>query len=255
MSVVRIGYIPWFEKSPNTAALGAVNYYGWSEIVAFELEKLDTWKDSKKGFMKCPAFVKYVDQTWMIKSLIDIDLTWDPHNKVLNSNLPQLADNAMVRTHWGDFNPLADAPIVAINSSFLFLADEEVWVDFLPPYNHHDPSWRLMPGSFNINSWQRPVVPTFEMLENIVHIKRGQPLAYIRFRSTNPQDMFQMVKQERTEELEHLVNSAVSVKSYHPNLSWKIVSGVIPNKLRGDRKLVKSKEPWICRFFRKILRK
>jgi hypothetical protein len=70
MSIVRIGYIPWFEKSPNTSALGAVNYYGWSEIVAFELEKLDTWKDSKKGFMKCPAFVKYVDQTWMIKSLI-----------------------------------------------------------------------------------------------------------------------------------------------------------------------------------------
>lgn len=255
MSVVRIGYIPWFEKSPNTAELGAVNYYGWSEIVAFELEKLDTWRDSKKGFMKCPAFVKYVDQTWMIKSLIDLDLTWDPNNKVLSSNLPQLANQAMVRTHWGDFDPSVDAPIIAVNSSFLFVADEEVWVDFLPPYNHHDPSWRLMPGSFNINTWQRPIVPTFEMLENTVHIKRGQPLAYIRFRSRNPQDLFKLVKQERTEELEHIVNACVSIKSYQPNLSWQVVAGNIPNKLREGKELVKSKEPWICRFFRKLLNK
>lgn len=254
MSVIRIGYIPWFEKSPNTAELGAVNYYGWSEVVNVDLEKLDTWKDSKKGFMKCPAFVKYVDQTWVIKSLIDIELVWDDVNKVLNSNLPPMAHNAMVRVHWGDFDPNTDRPIIAINSSFLFVADEEVWVDFLPPYNHLDPKWRLMPGSFNIGTWFRPVVPTFEMFDNRIEIKRGQPLAYIKFRSTNPQDMFQMVKQDRTEELEHLVNSCVSVKVYQPNLSWKVVSGVIPNSAK-TKKLVNSKEPWICRFFRKILNK
>lgn len=253
MSVIRIGYIPWFEKSPQTNN-GSVNYYGWSEVVQIELEKLDTWKDSKKGFMKCPAFVKYVDQTWVIKSLVDIELQWDHVNKVLSSNLPGLAHDAMVRVHWGDFDVHTDCPIVAINSAFLFLADEEVWVDFLPPYNELDTAWRLMPGSFNIESWQRPVVPTFEMLENHITIKRGQPLAYIKFRSTNPQDMFQLVKQERTPELEHLVNSCVTVKSYQPNLSWKVVSGAIKNKLRPAN-LVKKKEPLICRFFRFILRK
>lgn len=254
MSVVKIGYVPWFEKSPNTANLGAVNYYGWSEVVGFELEKLDTWKDSKKGFMKCPAFVKYVDQTWVIKSLIDLELVWDNHNKVLSSNLPKLAHDAMVRTHWGDFNPETDCPIIAVNSSFLLFADEEVWVDFLPPYNSIDPAWRLMPGSFNICNWHRPIVPTFEMLQNRVQIKRGQPLAYLKFRSRDPQDLFKLIKHERTNELEHLVNSSVSVKSYQSNLSWNVVSGVVPNKLR-PKQMVKSNEPWICRFFRKILNK
>mgnify|MGYP006274566915 CR=1 FL=1 len=126
MSVVRIGYIPWFEKSPNTVNHAPVNYYGWSEIVQYDLEKLDTWKDSKKGFMKCPAFVKYAEQTWVIKSMIDLDLYWDPVNKVLNSNLPTLAHDAMLRIHWGDFDPTIDQPILAVNSSFLFVADEEV---------------------------------------------------------------------------------------------------------------------------------
>jgi hypothetical protein len=254
MSVVRIGYIPWFEKSPQTSGLGPFNYYGWSEIVQFEIEKLDTWKDSDKGFMKCPAFVKYVDQTWVIRSLIDITLIWDDRNKVLSSNLPKLAHDAMIRVHWGDFDSNKDAPIVAINSAFIFVADEEVWIDFMPPYNHIDLNWRLMPGSFNICNWQRPVVPTFEMLNNQVEIKRGQPLAYIKFRSRNPQDMFQLNRQERTEELEHIVNSSVTVKTYQHNLSWKVVSGIIPNKLR-PKKLVKPAEPWICRFFRKILNK
>lgn len=253
MSVVRIGYVPWFEKSPHTSN-GSFNYYGWSEIAQFDLEKLDTWQDSKKGFMKCPAFVKYVDQTWVIKSTVDLDIRWDHVNKVLHSNLPEAAHHAMIRTHWGDFNPDTEHPIVAINSSFLFVADDDVWIDFLPPFNSIDNTWRLMPGSFNIKNWQRPLVPTFEMLANEVNIKRGQPLAYIKFRSKNPQDLFKLVKQERTEELEHLVNSSITVKSYQPNLSWQIVNGNIPNNLRKGKVLVK-KEPWICKFFRFILRK
>lgn len=251
MATVRIGYIPWFEKSPHTNN-GSVNYYGWSEILFHDIEKLDTWKNSKQGFKKCPAFVKYDEQTWVIKSTIDVDLSWDPINKVLNSNLPHMAQEAMVRVHWGDFDVDNDPPIIALNSAFLFVADEEVWVDFLPPYNHIDPKWRLMPGSFNICNWQRPVVPTFEMVDNHISIKRGQPLAYLRFRSCNPQDMFQLVKQERTDELEHIVNSCVTVKSYQPNLSWKIVSGFIPNKLRP--KTLVNKEPWICRFLRKFFK-
>ncbi len=253
MSVVKVGYTPWFEKSPNTSGLGPLNYYGWNEIVHFDLEKLDTWKDSKVGFMKCPAFVKYNEQTWVIRSLIDVELHWDKYNKVLSSNLPSLAHDAMVKVHWGDFNPEVDKPIVALNSAMLFYADEEVWVDFLPPYNHIDLRWRLMPGSFNICNWQRPLVPTFEMLNDRIEFKRGQPLAYVRFRARDPQAMFQLNKQPRTEELDHIVNSSVSLKSYQNNLSWKIVSGVIPNRLR-PKKLVKL-EPWICRFFRRILKK
>lgn len=253
MSVIKVGYVPWFEKSPQTSN-GSFNYYGWSDIAQFDLEKLDTWKDSNKGFMKCPAFVKYVDQTWVIKSTIDIVIRWDNVNKVLHSSLPEHAHNTMLRTHWGDFDPNKDQPIVAVNSSYLFVADDDVWIDFLPPFNEIDSAWRLMPGSFNIKNWQRPVVPTFEMLADEVVLKRGQPLAYIKFRSNNPQDLFKLIKQERTEELEHLVNSSITVKSYQPNLSWHIVTGNVPNNLRKGKHLVK-REPWICRFFRFILRK
>jgi hypothetical protein len=76
------------------------------------------------------------------------------------------------------------------------------------------------------------------MLANTVKIQRGQPLAYIRFRSNNPQDKFKLIKQDRTPELEKLVLSCSSLKFFQRNLSWKFVTGLIPNKLR-PKKLVK----------------
>lgn len=250
---IKIGYIPWFEKSPLTFGNGPINYFGWQEIVHPNIEKLDTWKNSKLGFMKCPAFVKYVDQIWVIRSLIDVQIKWDPYNKVLLSNLPSLAHEAYCKVHWGDFDPDKDRPLVALNSANLFLADDDVWVDFLPPFNDMDPRWRLMPGSFNIRNWQRPLVPTFEMFNDEIEFKRGQPLAYIKFRSHNPLDTFKLIKKERTEEIDHLVSSSVSVKSYMPNLSWKIVTGQEPNKLRP--KSFFKEEPWICKVSRKLLGK
>lgn len=252
---INVGYIPWFEKSPLTFGQGPVNYYGWADIAHFDLEKLDTWRGSKLGFMNCPAFVKYVEQVWVVKCPIDVTIKWDKYNKALLSNLPSMAHDAFVKVHWGDFDPDVDTPIVALNAAMLFFSDEpDVWVEQLPPFNHIDPAWRIMPGSFNIHNWQRPVVPTFEMFDEEISFKRGQPLAYIRFRSKDPLDTFKPIKQERTEEHDHLVNSSVSVKSYHPKLSWKVVTGQVPNKLRQGKKLVKT-EPWICRLARRILRK
>jgi len=249
---IKVGYTPWFERSPLTDGKGPLNYYGWNELVHFDLEKLDTWQNSKVGFMKCPAFVKYVDQIWVVRALIDVEIEWDKSNKVLLSNLPPMAHDAMVKVHWGDFDPENDKPIVALNTATLFYADEEVWVDFLPPWNHIDPKFRIMPGSFNICNWQRPVIPTFEMLDDKITFKRGQPLAYIKFRTRDPQDLIKLVKQPRTDQLDHIVNSSVSLKSYQSNISWKIVTGALPNKQR-PKKLVKT-EPWICRFFRKFVK-
>jgi hypothetical protein len=77
------------------------------------------------------------------------------------------------------------------------------------------------------------------MLKDVVSIKRGQPLAYVRFRSTNQQDLFKLIKQEKTSELEKVVLGCSSVKFFQKNLSWKIVLGIIPNKLRPSKMINK----------------
>jgi hypothetical protein len=235
MKTINIAYTPWFEKNNLYSEIDPTYNDGWLNILGYDVEKLDTWKESTSNYKKCPAFTHFVDQFWVLRSAIDVTLTWDPVKRKLISNLPESAHSMLIKNHTGDFNPFTAPPIVAINNSVLFYADEDVWIDMFPPFNHIDNAWRLLPGSFNIHNWQRPVVPTFEMLSETICIKRGQPLAYIRFRSKNQQDSFKLFKQEKTKELETLAMSCSSVKFFQKNLSWKIVLGLIPNKLRPKK--------------------
>ena len=66
------------------------------------------------------------------------------------------------------------------------------------------------------------------MLQTKVTIKRGQPLMYVRFKTENFKDNVVLERIERTEKLDHLVNSCLSVKTYQPNLSWKIANLLNP---------------------------
>lgn len=219
--VCKIGYCPWFIKDNLTQNSTMFNYT-WVEQAYFELEKVDTWNESTSRFKECPAFLAYVNNTFVLRSLIDLELTWDKTNQILSSNLPQPQHDLMVRVHYNDFDIQKDNPIVAISSAFVFVADKPVYVEFLPPFNDIDPTWRLVPGSFNINSWTRPVLPTVELLSDKITIKRGQPLSYIRFRSENLRENFSLERIPRTSELENAVDGCLSVKNFAPNLSWKI---------------------------------
>jgi len=232
MKTIKIGYTHWVEKLPTVNENDISQSDAWLDFFKYDLEKLDTWKDSTSGYTKCPAFIHYTDQIWVIKSLFDVELEWDDKKKELKSNLFPNAHDILIKSHRGDFNPYVGTPLVALNNTIVFFADEDVWIEMLPPFNHIDPGLRLLPASFSIYNWQRPVMPAFEMLKNQVKITRGQPLAYVRFRSSNPLDKFKLVRQEKTLDLEKSVKSASSLKFFQKNLSWKIAIGAIPNLVR-----------------------
>ena len=229
---VKVGWCPWHENNRLTTE-NAVTYYGWAEVACIEPKKLDAWEGTTSGFTKCPAFSTFVNSTYMLCANIDIELYWDRTNRVLSSNLSQAAHNTYVNLHVTDFDPDTGLPIVGLASSYLFVADQPVIAEMTPPYAHIDPAWRVMPGAFNIYNWQRPIVPTFEMLEDHVTIKRGQPLVYIRFKTENFKDNIILERMDRTKELDHAVNSCLSVKTYQKNLSWKIVNTL--NKFRPKK--------------------
>jgi len=218
---VKVGYCPWIEKNPSTMYSG-LNFYGWIDHAHFEPEQLDTWRGSDSRFHQCPAFSKFIRQFYVIRNMVDIELSWDKTNKVLSSNLSYEHSQSFVRLHGQDFNLDTGYPIVALSNSFVFVADVDVYVEVFPPFNHIDNSWRIIPGSFNIGKWQRPVITTIEMLEDRVSIKRGQPIAYARFRTDNLKDKIKLEQIPRSEKLEHIVNSSLTLKHYIPKISWKI---------------------------------
>lgn len=220
---IKIGYCPWGWKQYTETDSSPDVHWGVVDELHLPIKPIDTWKKSASGFTKCPAFQSYVNNTYAIKSWLNIDLNWDKNNSVLDTNLKQPQSNFMLNVHYNDFDVQKDFPIVAYMCSYVFVSNEDVWLDVFQPYNDSDGSWRLMPASFNINVWPRPVQPTFEMLSNKVSFKRGQPISYIRFRSKNQKDTFKLVPIERSEHLEKAVNVNTSVKHFVPNLSWKLM--------------------------------
>lgn len=226
---IKIGYCPWNEKNHNTTNT-ALNYYGWVDLAYYDLERLSTWDNTDSKYNQCPAFTNYVNQFYVVRNSVDVTLRWDKVNKVLHSDLSYECHNSFVRLHWGDFNPDTGRPIVALSNSFVFVADEDVYIEMLPPFNDIDNAWRLIPGSYNIGNWYRPFITTFEMLEDEIHIPRGTPMAYVKFRTPNVKDKIKLVKIERTDHLEHVVNSSLSLKHYLPKISWKIHNSI--NRLR-----------------------
>jgi hypothetical protein len=226
---IKVGYCAWGEKTHNTTN-NALNYYGWLDLAHYELEKLSTWEDSVSKYNQCPAFTNYVNQFYVIRNTVDVTLRWDKNNKVLHSDLTHECHNSFVRLHWGDFDPDTGNPIVALSNSFVFVSDHDVFIEVIPPFNDIDKSWRAIPGSYNIGNWYRPFVTTFEMLEPEIKISRGQPLAYVKFRTPGIKDKIKLVEIDRTEQLEHAVNSSLTLKHYIPKISWKIHNSF--NKLR-----------------------
>ena len=87
MNTINIGYTHWFEKNDYSSDTNPALNDSWTALVNYDLEKLDTWKTTTSNYTKCPAFVNYVDQFWVLKSAIDVTITWDDAKKKITSNL------------------------------------------------------------------------------------------------------------------------------------------------------------------------
>jgi hypothetical protein len=137
-------------------------------------------------FTKCPAFKEYYKNTYVIKSPVDITITYDKETKVLSIK-PQAQvfyDSAIL--YRGDTVGNDDAFLMSFNVNYLFIADKDCMLEFLPASMHSSDfidMTRLVNGTFNINKWYRPVEVAFEIKNPSfsIKIKRGDPLAYVRF--------------------------------------------------------------------------
>ena len=164
----------------------------WFELAAIEppsaLREIINARDvSHIGhFTKCPAFTQYYKNTYVIKSPIDIEFTYDSETKRLNI-FPQgqrfYEANVI---HRGHLIGEQDDFLMSFVLNFLFIADKDCVMELLPCSMHKSEfadKARIIGGSFNINKWYRPIEIAFEIKNSSVPIKvkRGDAFAYVRF--------------------------------------------------------------------------
>lgn len=208
------------------------------ELLYFEPEKIDVYKETQSTFKMCPAVNNHVNKFWVIKSPCDLTLNYDRNKKICNINQNQAFYNAFVHFRFDEFKD-TDYAVCSIMFMYMFVADEPVWMEVYPAFMHENSveNIRVVPGGFDIYNWQRPIDFTFEILDDTkpVEIKRGQPLFYVKFNSKKINDDFKLQRIQWTEELAKLTKMCL-VNSYVKGISWYLHK--IGNKLR-PKKLVK----------------
>ena len=110
-------------------------------------------------------------------------------------------------------------PILQFKTPYVFLADDPVYLNQLPPYlNFAEPAWPgvQIAGRFPIHIWPRHLMWAFEWFDTAkdLVLTRGQPWFYIRFEAQNPANPVRLVEAELTPEVQRYIDSIGGVTNY-----------------------------------------
>jgi hypothetical protein len=143
-----------------------------------ELKKLATYLSSTKddGFIRCPSVIGTTKNSYMIKSPIDIDITYDG-NKITSTDDSQL----LIRDHKSGFMSLQFI-------KYIFFTEEDNLTMRIrnPHYNITDFTRKcsIIEGQFNIGQWFRGLDCAFYFRDpGTLTIRKGDPLFYVEFQT------------------------------------------------------------------------
>ncbi len=183
---------------------------------------------SAKSVQVCPSAIDFDAKHFVVKCPIDINL-----RIVLSPDKPpalQLLDgpgSTVRQKHLSNMviviNKVEwrhpDRPILQVVTPFLFLADDPVWINQLPPFlDYADPPLpgTMISGRFPVHIWPRRLMWAFEWhdVKKPLTIRRGQPWFYVRFEGPEPTSPVRLVEAELTPEVQRYIDSISGVTNY-----------------------------------------
>lgn len=195
----------------------------------------------RQAHTRCPAFLDVMTNTFLIRADFNLRMRFDPVNRSLDviDNTEMTSelfinnkekDNYLVGSPIGKRGPM----IFSVKQQYLFLTEDDVEIQLMPCLYHESDFTRktnLVVGKFNINKWVRPT-EFAAIVRNTSHlntepveitIKRGDPLAYIKFITTNnkPVRLNRITDLEKINSYVDMVDRCLAVKKILPGLSLK----------------------------------
>jgi hypothetical protein len=189
-------------------------------------------------FKKCPAYINYYKNTYVICSPIDVEIEINREENWANIITPPRLPKDVFNPRFGD-EGTSPYPLFSLRlNRFLFTTEtKDVYIETSDPTlewnRNHD--IRIISGNFNISRWVRPVEPAFEHKSKHLTIKfeRGQPMYYVRFVPSNPDDIVVLNKKEMNKELFNDAQRCLAVKEFKENSSLQFLYGLRDKFIKG----------------------
>ena len=173
----------------------------------------------KSDYMKCPAVIDFFKNTFVITAPFDIQINIDENTRyVLTDKSQEIYDSFILnRSHQSSDN---DPLILTLPPNLIFWSNDDIVIESLPMFLDTSESFEninLIPGTFNISKWIRPLDFTVEVkdLSKPITIKRGEPLFCVKF-ITKKGNKVELERTELTAELEYVVRGCTILKNFMP---------------------------------------
>lgn len=166
------------------------------------------------NFINCPAVSEKFKRTFMVKNVAETAFRFtngEGGEKNVNYLNSKTTNAAIGITHQPT---LKDNTLFEYHMAYAFLAEESLNITTSSPYFHKAPHLQygaLVPGSFDIGRWYRPIIAEFNLWEgnDYFHIQSDEPLMYWEF-STNKKVILK--RYERTQKLYDITSSIINFK-------------------------------------------
>jgi hypothetical protein len=177
--------------------------------------------------IKCPAFLDFIKNTYVIKSPFDYTLRIDKFNGTIQVDglLPEIAKTFVLNRGGMDGVPRDIPYTLSMPPVYLFYSNDDVLIEYTHPYMETNSSISnliAVPGTFNISKWIRGGDCTYEVKNDreIIRVKKDDPLLYIKFRPADDSKV-ELERVKMTEELSNAIRSCTLVKNHSKNLALK----------------------------------
>lgn len=209
----------------------------------------DVSKESR-GFLSCPAVRKQLEGVFSIGSPFSIRLRFTKIDGTINiqpvypfTSLNEQKIQQMLVVEPPDTWRNSHTVVLQLPSPYLFFSDSPTAIEQFHPSVADTTSmnWRVVPGEFDIYSWQRPLNWSIEWDTNLgdLIIRVGEPLYFCRFKepnSSNPSvDLIECEFTNQLQERLHLTRGITSVRKGIGPLMKRA------GKLRSGQSLIKKK--------------
>ena len=174
------------------------------------------------SFITCPAFLEFNKNMFVLRSPVDLTVTMINNKPVFESS-QKIVQDAFHLSHINRAKeqPPGALPLLSLIPSYLMYSTDDVVIElhelYFPKPNKN---FNLVPGSFNIGKWIRPLDWTFEIIDpsKPVIIKQGDPLVQVRFITKDGSKVnFERVNED--EDILSMYRACVTVKHFKPKLS------------------------------------
>lgn len=187
------------------------------------------------NYMDCPAYLKSVQNTFVIRNPWTAEISVDFKSKAfVNTNGRQ--DD--ITQHFTPKPNSRNKMMFNMYHNFLFFSDSDLEISTTPAYLHStelQTKCTYIPGTFNISRWLRPIEGAYEMQQpfETLNLTLGDPMYYVKFNTT---EVVKLVRFNLTPELWNMSQGCVFHKKYQPSKSLNYLYKLFTHT--GMRKLI-----------------